>query len=157
MIDYAKQKWAEVHTVRDFVSFTEDPNIDTLEFMKTLVDPAKSGFWIAANVDIDIDMDDILAQEPEISHDDITATTRTASEIEHHKKYKFSNKVILLYNGSILSTHLVKSLFQISIQPSSSSFHFLFRYPTTVIFFSNLVCGCNLASLCINCLEPFAI
>ncbi len=91
MIDYAKQKWAEVHTVRDFVSFTEDPNIDTLEFMKTLVDPAKSGFWIAANVDFDIDMDDILAQEPEISHDDITATTRTASEIEHHKKYKFSN------------------------------------------------------------------
>ena len=85
MTDYANQKWAKINTVRDFVSFTEDPNIDTLEFMKTLVDPEKSGFWIAANVDFNIDIQDIISQEPEISHDDITATTRTASEIEHHK------------------------------------------------------------------------
>jgi hypothetical protein len=59
--------------------------------MKTLVDPAKSGFWIAANVDFNLDIDKIINAEPEISHDDISNTTRTASEIEHHKKYKFTN------------------------------------------------------------------
>ena len=62
-----------------------------MELMKTLIDPAKSGFWIAANVDFDLDIDKIINAKPEISHDDISKTTRTASEIEHHKKYKFTN------------------------------------------------------------------
>jgi len=91
MNDYVKQKWEQISTVRDFVEFTEDPKIDTLEFMKTLVDHSKGGFWVAAHVDFDTDIDKIISQDPEISHHDITKATRTSSEIEHHKKFNFTN------------------------------------------------------------------
>ena len=91
MLDYTKKKWQDIKKVKDLLSFLEDPKADVMELMKTLVDPAKSGFWIAANVDFNLDIDKIINAEPEISHDDISNTTRTASEIEHHKKYKFTN------------------------------------------------------------------
>jgi len=91
MIDYAKQKWDKIQKVKDFLSFLEDPKVDVMEFMKTLVDPEKSGFWLAANVDFNIDVNEIISKQPEIAHDDISNTTRTASEIEHHKKFNYSN------------------------------------------------------------------
>ena len=91
MLDYTKKKWQDIKKVKDLLSFLEDPKADVMELMKTLVDPAKSGFWIAANVDFNLDIDKIINAEPEISHNDISNTTRTASEIEHHKKYKFTN------------------------------------------------------------------
>ena len=91
MLDYTKNKWDQITKVKDLLAFLEDPKADVMELMKTLVDPAKSGFWIAANVDFDIDIDTIICNEPAISHHDISNTTRTASEIEHHKKYNFTN------------------------------------------------------------------
>tara|TARA_B100000902_G_scaffold225682_1_gene214278 strand:- start:1300 stop:2040 length:741 start_codon:yes stop_codon:yes gene_type:complete len=91
MLEYTKKKWQDIKKVKDLLSFLEDPKANVMELMKTLVDPAKSGFWIAANVDFDLDIDKIINADPEISHDDISKTTRTASEIEHHKKYKFTN------------------------------------------------------------------
>ena len=91
MLEYTKKKWQDIKKVKDLLSFIEDPKANVMELMKTLVDPAKSGFWIAANVNFDLDIEKIIDAEPEISHDDISKTTRTASEIEHHKKYKFTN------------------------------------------------------------------
>ena len=91
MLEYTKKKWQDIKKVKDLLSFLEDPKANVMELMKTLVDPAKSGFWIAANVNFDLDIEKIIDAEPEISHDDISKTTRTASEIEHHKKYKFTN------------------------------------------------------------------
>ncbi len=91
MLDYTKNKWDQITKVKDLLAFLEDPKADVMELMKTLVDPAKSGFWIAANVDFDIDIDTIICNKPAISHHDISTTTRTASEIEHHKKHNFTN------------------------------------------------------------------
>jgi hypothetical protein len=91
MLDYEKQKWKDITKVRDFLAFLEDPKVNVMEFMKTLADPAKSGFWVAAKVDFDVDVDAIISQKPDISHDDISRTTRTASEIEHHNRFKFTN------------------------------------------------------------------
>jgi hypothetical protein len=91
MINYTKEKWNKISSVKDFLEFIEDPTIDVLDFMKTLVDPSKSGFWIAAHVDFNIDMEEILKSEPQIRHDQILNITRTPSEIEHHKKYNFTN------------------------------------------------------------------
>jgi hypothetical protein len=91
MLDYEKQKWNDITKVRDFLAFLEDPKVNVMEFMKTLADPDKSGFWVAAHVDFDVDVDAIISQEPEISHDDISRTTRTASEIEHHNRFKYTN------------------------------------------------------------------
>ena len=91
MQDYAKQKWDEISKVRDFLAFLEDPKVNVSEFMNTLVDPTKSGFWVGAHVEFDIDVDAIISDKPEISHTEISNTTRTASEIEHHHKYNFTN------------------------------------------------------------------
>lgn len=91
MMDYTKQKWEEISKVKDFLEFCEDPKADFEELMKTLVDPEKGGFWVAAHVDFDIDMEEILKSDPKIKHDQISDITRTPSEIEHHKKYNFTN------------------------------------------------------------------
>ena len=60
MLDYTKKKWQDIKKVKDLLSFLEDPKADVMELMKTLVDPAKSGFWIAANVDFNLDIDKII-------------------------------------------------------------------------------------------------
>ena len=91
MLDYTKKKWEEITKVREFLAFLEDPKADVMELMKTLVDPTKSGFWIAANVKFDIDIAKIINEVPQISHYDISNTTRTPSEIEHHKKFNYTN------------------------------------------------------------------
>ena len=104
MIDYTRQKWKEIAKVKDFLAFLEDPKADVMELMKTLADPTKSGFWIAANVEFNIDIDKIINQKPEISHNDISATTRTASEVEHHKKFKYTNG----YDRHVPTTEILK-------------------------------------------------
>ena len=91
MLNYAQKKWNNISKVKDFLAFLEDPKIDVLEFMKTQVDKSKSGFWIAAHVNFDIDIDSILEQKPQIKHNDVSVITRTPSEIKHHKKFKFTN------------------------------------------------------------------
>ena len=104
MIDYTRQKWKEIAKVKDFLAFLEDPKANVLEFMQTLVEPTKSGFWIAANIEFNIDIDKIINQKPEISHNDISATTRTASEVEHHKKFKYTNG----YDRHVPTTEILK-------------------------------------------------
>ena len=60
MTDYTKKKWDEISKVKDLLTFLEDPKADVMELMKTLVDPTKSGFWIAANIEFDIDVNKII-------------------------------------------------------------------------------------------------
>lgn len=91
MLEYAKQKWNEISKVKDFLAFVEDPKVDVMEFFKTQADTSKSGFWIAGNINFDIDIGRILKQKPQIKNDEISYLTRTPSEIEHHKKFKFTN------------------------------------------------------------------
>ncbi len=42
MIDYAQQKWSEIKKVKDFLAFCEDPKINLMDFMETLIDIEKS-------------------------------------------------------------------------------------------------------------------
>ena len=81
MLDYAKKKWNEISKVRDFLAFLEDPKVNVTEFMNTLVDPTKSGFWVGAHVDFDIDVDKIISNKPEISHTEISNTTRDRKSV----------------------------------------------------------------------------
>jgi hypothetical protein len=91
MNDYAQEKWNRISKVKDFLDLIEDPKVNVLDFMQTLVDKNKSGFWIAAKVNFDIDVDKIIKQEPELKHDQVTGVNRTASELEHHKKFNYKN------------------------------------------------------------------
>lgn len=91
MLEKEKKSWNNISKVRDFLTFLEDPDMDVMALMGSIANTEKSGFWVAANVDFDIDMDEFLKKEPNIKHDDISSVTRTASEVEHHKKYNFTN------------------------------------------------------------------
>ena len=55
-----KKNWDKISKVKDFLTFLEDPDMDVMALMKTLADPSKSGFWIAAHVDFDFDIEKIL-------------------------------------------------------------------------------------------------
>lgn len=91
MTQYAKEKWDKINKVKEFLEFLEDPKINVLDFMQTLVDKDKSGFWVAAHVNFNIDIEKIINQEPELKHDQVTGVNRTASELEHHKKFNYKN------------------------------------------------------------------
>ena len=105
MIDYAQQKWSEIKKVKDFLAFCEDPKINLMDFMETLIDIEKSSFWIAGNIAFDLDIDSAIESNPQIHHNEISTTTRTISEIEHHKKYNFGTyeKHTILINDNIKS------------------------------------------------------
>ena len=91
MLEKEKKHWDKISKVKDFLTFLEDPNMDVMALMRSLADPSKSGFWVAANVNFDINIDKILQEEPNIRHDEVSSVTRTPSEILHHKEYNFTN------------------------------------------------------------------
>jgi len=92
MIDsYTKTRWDNIGTVKDLLEFIEDPKCDVMGMSNELVDISKSSFWTAANVDFDIDIQEILNTTPEIRHDEISDVTMVPSELEYHKKNNYTN------------------------------------------------------------------
>ena len=92
MIDsYTKSKWDNIDTVKDLLNFIEDPKCDVMGMSSELVDISKSAFWTAANIDFDFDVDEILEAQPEIKHNELSATTMVPSELEKHKKHNYGN------------------------------------------------------------------
>lgn len=118
MTDYAQQKWNEINKVKDFLAFCEDPKIDLMAFMETLVDLEKSSFWTAGNIDFDLDIESVLAEKPQIHHQEISTTTRTVSEIEHHKKYNFGNG----YNRHNPNEEIKKIVSALGFEEGSSAY-----------------------------------
>jgi hypothetical protein len=92
MIDsYTKEKWNSIKIVQDLVEFMEDPKCDVMGMSNELVDLDKSSFWTAANVEFDIDIQQIINIKPNIRHDEISETTMVPSELEYHKKNNYTN------------------------------------------------------------------
>ena len=92
MIDsYTKGKWDKIDTVKDLLEFIEDPKCDVMGMSNELVDISKSSFWTAANIDFDINVQEILNTTPEIRHDEISAVTMVPSELEYHRKNNYTN------------------------------------------------------------------
>ena len=61
MIDsYTLEKWSNIHTVKDFLSFCEDSKCDVTGMIMSLVDKTKSLYWLAANVEFDLPIQKIL-------------------------------------------------------------------------------------------------
>jgi hypothetical protein len=118
MIDYAQQKWSEIKKVKDFLAFCEDPKINLMDFMETLIDIEKSSFWIAGNIAFDLDIDSAIESKPQIHHNEISTTTRTISEIEHHKKYNFGNG----YNRHNPNEEIKKIVSALGFEEGSSSY-----------------------------------
>lgn len=92
MIDsYTKKRWDNIQTVKDLLGFIEDPKCDVMGMASELVDISKSAFWTAANVQFEFDIDHLFNQEPEIKHDELSATTMVPSELERHKQNNYGN------------------------------------------------------------------
>ncbi len=91
MLEYEKQKWDNIDTVGDFLDFLEDPKANILEWMSYNIDQSKSGFWIGANIDFNFDIEKLIKATPQIASKDTSAVTRVPQELEHHKKFNYSN------------------------------------------------------------------
>lgn len=88
---YTQNKWNNIQTVKDFLSFCEDPQCDTQNFFTTLVDTKQSSFWTAANVQFDFDVDKLLTQTPEIKSNELSEITMHPAELKYHKENNFGN------------------------------------------------------------------
>jgi hypothetical protein len=92
MIDsYTLEKWNNVHTVADFLSFCEDKKCDVTGMIMSLVDQSKSSYWLAANVQFNFPIDKILQIKPEIDWNTLSSITMHPTELEWHKKNNFTN------------------------------------------------------------------
>lgn len=88
---YTQNKWNNIQTVKDFLSFCEDPQCDTQNFFTSLVDTEQSSFWTAANVQFDFDVDKLLTQTPEIKSNELSEITMHPAELQYHKDNNFGN------------------------------------------------------------------
>jgi len=88
---YTQNKWNNIQTVQDFLSFCEDPQCDTQNFFTSLVDPEHSTFWTAANVEFDFDVDELLKQTPKIKSNELSEITMHPAELKYHKENNFGN------------------------------------------------------------------
>jgi hypothetical protein len=92
MIDsYTQKKWHDIDTVKDLLDFIEDPKCDVMGMSESLVDISKSKFWTAANVNFSFNLDESLARDPSIRHDELSTTTMVPSELEKHKNHNYGN------------------------------------------------------------------
>lgn len=92
MIDsYTKNKWDNIDTVQDLLDFIEDPKCDVMGMSSELVDITKSSFWTAANIDFNFDVNDLIATDPEIKHDQLSKTTMVPSELRKHEENNYGN------------------------------------------------------------------
>ena len=88
---YTIDKWNKVETVGDFLNFIEDPNIDYMNWSNSFADPNKSGFWIGAKIKNIPNVTHLLDNSPLISSTELSPTTMTVSELEHHKKFNYGS------------------------------------------------------------------
>lgn len=88
---YEKEKWDAIETVGDFLDFIEDPNADVLGWMSYNVDWSKAGFWIAAQVNFNLDIQSMIEKEPEILSTEVSSKNRVPSEFIHHDKYGYTS------------------------------------------------------------------
>jgi hypothetical protein len=84
-------KWQKVKTVGDFLDFIEDPDINHVDFTNSFANNMEQSCWVAAHVTNTPDYKQILKNKPEISATELSSTTMTASELEHHKSHNFGN------------------------------------------------------------------
>jgi hypothetical protein len=118
MFDYANKKWSEIKKVKDFLAFCEDPKVDFMPFIETLIDHEKRSFWTAGNIEFDLDIQSAIDEDPQIHHKEISSTTRTVAEIEHHKKYNFGNG----YNRHIPNDQILKIVSALGFEEGYSSY-----------------------------------
>ena len=88
---YTSDKWNNVETVGDFLNFIEDPAIDYMDWSNSFGDSNKSGFWIGAKVKNIPDITHLLDNNPLIDSAELSPTTMTVSELEHHKKFNYGS------------------------------------------------------------------
>lgn len=88
---YEKEKWDAIETVGDFLNFIEDPDADVIGWMSYNVDLSKAGFWNAAQVNFDFDIESMIEKEPEILSTEISSKNRVPSEFIHHEKYGYKS------------------------------------------------------------------
>jgi hypothetical protein len=88
---YTSNKWNNVETVGDFLNFIEDPAIDYMDWSNSFGDSNKSGFWIGAKVKNIPDITHLLDNNPLIDSAELSPTTMTVSELEHHKKFNYGS------------------------------------------------------------------
>ena len=74
-----------------FLNFIEDPAIDYMDWSNSFGDSNKSGFWIGAKVKNIPDITHLLDNDPLIDSDELSPTTMTVSELEHHKKFNYGS------------------------------------------------------------------
>ncbi len=92
MIDsYTLEKWSNIHTVKDFLSFCEDTKCDVTGMIMSLVDKTKSSYWLAANVKFDLPIQKILHTKPDIDWNELSSVTMHPTELDWHKKHNFTN------------------------------------------------------------------
>ena len=101
---YTSDKWNNVETVGDFLNFIEDPAIDYMDWANSFGDSNKSGFWIGAKVKNIPDVSNFIDKNPQIKSTELSLTTMTPSERDHHEKFNYGNG----YDRHIPPKELVK-------------------------------------------------
>lgn len=93
MIDpYTLQKWNSIHTVHDFLNFCEDGKCDVMNMFLQLADPSKSAYWLAANINFNFDVKELLTQDNiTIKHSELSSTTMHPKELAWHKDRGYTN------------------------------------------------------------------
>ena len=82
MLEYEKQKWDNIKKTGDFLDFIEDPKVNIDGWMIHNIDTAKSGFWVAANVNFDFDVKELIEKAPQIAANEVSTVTRLPQEVE---------------------------------------------------------------------------
>jgi|TARA_R110001592_G_scaffold345498_1_gene637412 hypothetical protein len=83
--------WNNVETVDDFLNFIENPDIDYMNWSASFADSNKSGYWIGARIKNIPDVAHLLDNTPQIKATELSPTSMTESELEHHKNYNFGS------------------------------------------------------------------
>jgi len=103
-LEQTMEKWNNVNTVGDFLNFIEDPQIDYMNWSASFADSNKSGFWIGAKVKNIPDVSNFIDKNPQIKSTELSLTTMTPSERDHHEKFNYGNG----YDRHIPPKELVK-------------------------------------------------
>jgi hypothetical protein len=129
MLEYEKQKWDNIKKTGDFLDFIEDPKVNIDGWMIHNIDTAKSGFWVAANVNFDFDVKELIEKAPQIAANEVSTVTRLPQEVEHHEKYGFSNG----YDRHGINDDLKKIIIELGFEEGNYSSYINNQPPATMI------------------------
>lgn len=79
------------NTVKEYLDYLHDPNIDYMSITNNFANIDKSCFWVAANIQGLPDSSFIFDLEPDIKHDELVSETQTPSEMKYHREHNFGN------------------------------------------------------------------